>query len=209
MSFIDPAFIQKVAPSIEKAINLALSMDPVSQKKLNLLQGCILEVSITTPKQTLFFGSEGGKVVILPPQDSSSVCLSGNAFSLIKLANYQDKTSLFKNKEIILSGDAVRAQQIQGLMGSVNIDWEGILAALIGDVPAHFIGTSLRQSLAFGKNISQSFINDLEEFIKYEVRLIPSKALAKTQFEAIDQLRLATDRLEARLKQAFKQTQKS
>ena len=70
------------------------------------------------------------------------------------------------------------------------------------------IGTSLRQSLAFGKNLSQSFMNDLEEFIKYEVRLIPSKAIAKTQFEAIDQLRLATDRLEARLKQAFKQTEK-
>jgi ubiquinone biosynthesis protein UbiJ len=209
MSVIDPTLIQKVAPAIERAINLTLSMDPVSQKKLNLLQGCILEISVTTPKQTLFFGSEDGKIVILPPQDSSSVCLSGSAFSLVKLANSQEKTSLFSNQEITISGDAVRAQQIQGLMGSVNIDWEGILATFIGDVPAHLIGSSFRQSLAFGKNISQSFINDLEEFIKYEVRLIPSKALAKTQFEAIDQLRLATDRLEARLIQAFKQTEKS
>ncbi|MFT7373903.1 MAG: ubiquinone biosynthesis protein UbiJ [Oleiphilaceae bacterium] len=208
MSLIDPTLIQKIAPSIEKAINLALSMDPVSQKKLNLLQGCILEVAITAPQQTLFFGSIDGKVVILPPQDSSSVCLSGRAFAFIKLASTQNKTALFKNKEITLSGDAVRAQQIQGLMGSVNIDWEGILATFIGDVPAHFIGTSLRQSLAFGKNISQSFINDLEEFIKYEVRLIPSKAMAKNNFDAIDQLRLAADRLEARLKLAVKQTKK-
>ena len=208
MSFIDPAVVQKAAPAIEKAINLAISMDPASQKKLLLLQGCILEVAITSPKQTLFFGSDNGKVVILPPQDSSSVCLSGSALALIKLANTEDKTKLFKHKEISLSGDAVRAQQIQGLMGSINVDWEGILATFIGDVPAHLIGTSLRQSLAFGKNLSQSFMNDLEEFIKYEVRLIPSKAIAKTLFEAIDQLRLATDRLEARLKQAFKQTEK-
>lgn len=208
MSLIDPSMIQKIAPAIEKAINLALSLDPVSQKKLNLLQGCVFELAITAPTQTLFFGSEDGKVIIMPPQENASVCLSGRAFSLIKLANTQNKTSLFRNKEITISGDAVRAQQIQGLMASIKIDWEGILAALIGDVPAHLIGSSLRQSVAFGKNVSQSFMTDLEEFVKYEVRLIPSKALAKNNFEAIDQLRLATDRLEARLKHAFKQTDK-
>ncbi|MFT6123779.1 MAG: ubiquinone biosynthesis protein UbiJ [Oleiphilaceae bacterium] len=209
MSFIDPTLIQKAAPTIEKAINLALSMDPAAQKKLNLLQGCIFEVAITAPKQVLFFGSIDGKVVILPPQDTSSVCLSGRAFAFIKLASTKNKASLFKNKEIILSGDAVRAQQIQGFMASVNIDWEGILASFIGDAPAHIFGSSLRQSLSFGKKLSQSFISDLEEFIKYEVRLIPSKALAKAQFETIDQLRLATDRLEARLKQALKTTDDS
>ena len=57
--------------------------------------------------------------------------------------------------------------------------------------------------MAFGKTLSRSFMNDLEEFIKYEVRLIPSKTLAKKQFETIDQLRLASDRLEARLKLAL------
>jgi len=209
MSFIDPSLIRKAAPSIEKAINMALSMDPASQKRLNLLKGCILEVAITSPKQSFFFGSEDGKVVILAPQDRASVRLEGNAFAFIKLASYQNKALLFRNKEISLSGDAVRAQQIQSFMADVNIDWEGILATAIGDLPAHFIGTSLRQSFSFGKNLSQSFINDMEEFIKYELRLIPSKALAKTQFEAIDQLRLATDRLEARLKQTFNQAQKS
>jgi ubiquinone biosynthesis protein UbiJ len=207
MSFIDPVLIQKAAPTIEKAINLALSMDPVAQKKLNLLQGCIFEVAITAPEQVLFFGSRDGKVVILPPQETSSVCLSGRAFSLIKLASTKDKTALFRNKEITLSGDAVRAQQIQGFMGSVNLDWEGMLASFIGDVPAHLFGTSLRQSLSFGKQLSRSFVSDLEEFIKYEVHLMPSKALAKTQFDTIDQLRLATDRLEARMKQAFKKTE--
>lgn len=200
MSLIDPALIQKVAPTIEKAINLALSMDPVSQKKLNLLQGCILKIDITTPNQTLYFGSEEGKVVILEPQENASVCLSGTAFSFVKLASAQDKTALFRQQEITLSGDGVRAQQIQGFMSSVTIDWEGILATVVGDVSANLIGSSLRHSFTLGKTISQSFINDLEEFIKYEVRLIPSKATAQKQFEAIDQLRLATDRLEARIK---------
>ncbi len=209
MSLIDPSLIQKAAPTIEKALNMALSMDPASQKKLNLLQGCILEVAINSPKQTFFFGSDNGKVVLLPEQDRSTVRLSGSALAFIKLASYQNKTQLFRSKEIILSGDAVRAQQIQSFMGKVNIDWEGILATLIGDVPANFIGTSLRQSFSFGKTLSQSFINDVEEFIKYEVRLIPSKALSKTQFEAIDQLRLATDRLEAKVRKAFNQTEKS
>lgn len=204
MSFFDPLLIKNIAPSIEKAINIALDMDPLSQKKLKLLEGCILKVAITSPVQTFYFGSESGKVVLLPEQNTSSVQLSGNAFAFIKLATYENKTQLFRCKEINLSGDAVRAQQIQSFMSSIKIDWDGILATLIGDIPANFIGNSIRQSWSFGKMLSQSFLSDLEEFVKYEVRLIPGKALANKQFDAIDQLRLATDRLEARIKKQLK-----
>jgi ubiquinone biosynthesis protein UbiJ len=82
------------------------------------------------------------------------------------------------------------------------------LAEAIGEVPAHLITTSLHSSVVWGKSLTGSFKQDLEEFIKYELRLLPSRAMAVAQFEAIDQLRLATDRLEARFKNLVKQKAK-
>jgi len=201
MSLFDTPIVQQFAPALESAINSAIAMDPASEKKLKLLNGCVLEVNITSIKQSFFFGVSDQEIHLLPSETPPSVTLCGSSFSLAKLALIQDKNSLFKRKEVTMSGDAVRAQQIQNFMRSLKIDWEALLAEIIGDVPAHFLSTSLVSSLQWSKSLSQSLKQDLEEFIKYELRLLPSKAVATRQFEAIDQLRLASDRLEARFKQ--------
>jgi len=218
MSFLDSAMLQRIAPAMESAVNTALTMDPGAQKHLHRLRGCILEVHITSPDRSFFFGVESQdienlagqktanetktqcKVCLLPGAPASSVQLTGSASAFIKLASYREKNILFKTKEIQLSGDSVRAQQIQAFMQSINIDWEGLLATFIGDVPAHILGSSLRNGFSWGKMFSQSLIRDAEEFIKYEVRMLPSKAIAKNQFAAIDKLYQATGNLEKRIK---------
>lgn len=208
MAFLDIPIVQQAAPALEKAINLALSMDPSSQKRLKPLEGCILQIYFTAAKRSIFFKAEKGNVVLLGNHDSPSVVLSGKMIAFVKLAYLSDKQQLFRDKEIELAGDAVRAQQIQHFMANINIDWEALLAEVIGDVPAHVLGTSIRQGIGWGKSLTSTFLTDLEEFVKYEVRLLPSKALAVRQFDAIDQLRSATDRLEARIKSLVKAAEK-
>jgi ubiquinone biosynthesis protein UbiJ len=239
MSILDPKIMQSIAPAIEKAINAALTMDPSAQKHLKRLQGCILEVQISSANRSFYFGVESVnpgqsdrpsyqvkintndsdkqapqfQVVLMTDSDTSSVQIKGSALSFIKLASYQKKGSLFKTKEIQLSGDSVRSQQIQAFMAAVNIDWEGILATFIGNVPAHILGNSLRNSFSWGKTLTLSLLRDAEEFIKYEVSLLPSKDIATTQFTAIDKLYRATESLEKRIKhklaKANKKTEKS
>lgn len=199
--------LNTLAPAVEKAINAALSMDPGSQKKLHPLRGCVLEINIRSTRRSIFFGVKDDKIILMPNDDTPSVRLEGSLFALIKLASYNDKKPLFKSKEIVLSGDAVRTEQIQNFIRNINVDWEGVLAEVIGDVPAHFLGSSVRQGLSWSKMLSQSFLRDVEEFIKYEVRLIPGKALASKQFAAVDKLRLATDQLEARFKSLVSRTE--
>ncbi len=200
MGLLDASLVRKLAPALEHAINIALSMDPASRNRLKPLQGCVLELHFLSLKQSLFFGAEDGRVVLYPTAKQASVTLSGTIPSFLKLAASQNKSALFKSREVSLSGDAVRAQQIQQFAAGIDIDWEGLLAEIIGDVPAHFVGSSIRQSLSWTKHLSGSLRRDIEEFIKYELRLLPGKALGNSQFDAIDQLRLATDRLEARIK---------
>lgn len=204
MSLFTQPLIQKLAPSLERAINKALSMDPAASKKLKPLSGCILEINIESLKQSLFIGAKDGEVLLLSADKAPTVTLSGSVSALIKLALLKDSSTLFKQRQIAFSGDAVRAQQIQIFASSLNVDWEGLLADVIGDTPARFLSTGTRQSLMFLQNFSQNFVRDIEDYIKYELRLLPSRAGAAKQFEAIDQLRLASDRLEARVKHLAK-----
>lgn len=182
-------------------------MDPSAQKHLQRLKDCVFEVHVSSAKQSFLFGVKSNdstghinhQVIVLSSQQPTSVQLKGSALSLIKLAFYQDKNTLFKSQEIQISGDSVRIQQIQAFMLSLNLDWEGLLANFIGDIPAHFLGSSVRSSMNWGKKLSQALVRDLEEFVKFELRLFPNKSQAKKQFLAIDKLYQATESIEKRL----------
>jgi ubiquinone biosynthesis protein UbiJ len=200
MNLFSQPLVQQLAPSLERAINAALAMDPGSEKKLQPLNGCVLEIRISNLNQSLFIGAKGNRVLLLSAEHAPTVTMTASLFTLMKLAAQRDSAELLANRELSFSGDAVRAQQIQRFTDNLDIDWEGLLARLIGDAPARFLSNSAKQSLAMAKTFSQNFARDLEEFVKYELRLLPSRALAKKQFDTIDQLRMASDRLEARVK---------
>jgi ubiquinone biosynthesis accessory factor UbiJ len=191
---------------LSSAINLALAKDPVARKKLHGLRNCVLELHLKNLNQSLFIAVQNERIAVLAVLKDApkpSVRVSGNLIAFIKLATQDNSRALFQSEEIVLNGDAVRAQQILHLVETLNIDWEALIADAIGDIPAHVIGSSLKKSWAWTQKLSATLLRDLEEYVKYELRLFPSKPMAKRQFDKIDQLRLATDRLEARMKKLF------
>ena len=200
MNLFSQPLLQQFAPALERAINAALAMDPGAEKKLQPLNGCVLEIRISNLNQSLFIGAKGNRVLLLSAEHSPTVTMTASLLALAKLAAKRDSGELIANRDISFSGDAVRAQQIQRFTDNLDIDWEGLLARFIGDAPAKFLTSGAKQSLTLAKTFGQNFVRDLEEFVKYELRLLPSRALADKQFDAIDQLRIASDRLEARVK---------
>jgi ubiquinone biosynthesis protein UbiJ len=200
MNLFSQPLLQQFAPVLQRAINAALMMDPGAEKKLQPLNGCVLEIRISNLNQSLFIGAKGNRVLLLSAEHAPTVTMTASLFALAKLAARRDSAELIANRDLSFSGDAVRAQQIQRFTDNLDIDWEGLLARFIGDTPAKFVTSSAKQSATFAKTFSQNFVRDLEEFVKYELRLLPSRALADKQFDAIDQLRTASDRLETRVK---------
>ena len=200
MNLFNQPLLQQFAPALERAINAALAMDPGAEKKLQPLNGCVLEIRISNLNQSLFIGAKGNRVLLLSAEHAPTVTMTASLLTLAKLAAKRDSAELIAKRDLSFSGDAVRAQQIQRFTDNLDIDWEGLLARFIGDTPAKFLTSGAKQSLTLAKTFGQNFVRDLEEFIKYELRLLPSRALADKQFDAIDQLRIASDRLEARVK---------
>jgi ubiquinone biosynthesis protein UbiJ len=214
MTQMDNKRLNKIIKAVESAINTALAMDPIAQKHLKRLKDCTLAINISAPGKLLYVGVEehlteadpesAYRVTLLGTQNQSDVEIKGRLLSFIKLAATSDKNTLLRTKEIQMSGDSIRIQQIQAFLSVVRVDWEGILSSVIGDIPAHIIGTSLRHGLSFGLNLGQSLIRDAEEFIKYELRLFPNKAVANKQFTAINKLQEASDKLEQKIKARLK-----
>lgn len=226
MSQLELTWLQSFANQVISGINSALAMAPAAQKHLKNLEHCSVKLQITGLNSAFYFGvtpypesklAPGGEaraknyhVQFIDPTDNPEVLLSGSPLSLLKLFSQKDKAQLFKNKELSLQGESVRIQQVLAFIHALEIDWDGLLGKFIGDVPAHLIGTTLRTGLAWGVNLSQAFFRDAEEYIKYELRLLPDKNRARKQFSSIAALANAVQDLNARfdkLETETKQTQ--
>lgn len=213
MRHTESGWLMSAANQIVSRVNSALAMAPGAQKHLKNLEQCVVRIQVSAIDKAFYFGVvacadsdeaslEAGqtkyKVQLVQPRDNPDVSLSGSPLSFIKLISQKNKASLFTRKELELQGDAVRIQQIFAFLNTLEIDWDGLLANFIGDVPAHFIGSTLRTGLAWGFSFSQAFIRDAEEYIKFELRLLPDKARASKQFSAISELAKDVDNLKAR-----------
>lgn len=212
MKLLESDWVKSIANQLVSALNSALAMAPGAQKHLKNLESCRLKVHLNGLDADLFFGvsqletdesAEQTKysVQLVEPIDAPDVTVSGSPLAFIKFLTQKNKTALFQTKELTLEGNSVRIQQILSFLASLEIDWEGLLAGFIGDVPAHFLGSSIRSSLLWGLSFSQSLLRDTEEFIKYELRLLPDKQQAKKQFSAITKLSEELEKLKHRFDQ--------
>ncbi|KZY62503.1 hypothetical protein A3737_14975, partial [Oleiphilus sp. HI0065] len=158
MNLFSQPLLQQFAPVLQRAINAALMMDPGAEKKLQPLNGCVLEIRISNLNQSLFIGAKGNRVLLLSAEHAPTVTMTASLFALAKLAARRDSAELIANRDLSFSGDAVRAQQIQRFTDNLDIDWEGLLARFIGDTPATFVTSSAKQSATFAKTFSQNFV---------------------------------------------------
>jgi ubiquinone biosynthesis protein UbiJ len=214
MFYNESGWLLSAANQLVTAVNRALAMAPGTQKHLKNLTQCVFKLQISGINRRVYFGVTAVsnhdqrafeatpaiyKVQLIEPTEKVDVTLTGSPISLVKLLGSQNKALLFSNRELELQGDAVRIQQILAFLGALEIDWDGLLAEFIGDVPAHLIGSTVRSGLAWSLSLSKAFIRDAEEYIKYELRLLPDKQRASKQFQGITDLVARADALSGRL----------
>jgi ubiquinone biosynthesis protein UbiJ len=83
-------------------------------------------------------------------------------------------------------------------MAELDIDWEAALAELIGDVPAHLLGETIRNSAEFRSNALNRAQSALAEVSQEELRLTPSKNEYQSFVQSVRHLSTDVDRLAAR-----------
>lgn len=186
---------------LEKLINHALGFDPASLQALSQLAGRTLAVDCTFPPLQIGaeFSSDGNIMLSSTLFTGADVTLKGTALSLAKLASDSSEKVTFVGSGVEVTGSQDLLRDLRRILGNLDIDWEAALAALVGDIPAHFIAKTLRTTHQWRQDSGSRAFSGGAEYIREEVRLVAGRAEVEQWANAIETLARETDRLSARL----------
>jgi ubiquinone biosynthesis protein UbiJ len=185
---------------LELAINSALKYDPATLRELTALEGQVLLVDCTVPAMRIAIQTSQQRIILHSSwDDEAAVTLQGSLIALAKMAANASDTSSFAGSGVQLSGDLETLHKLQKILPQLNIDWEGALADIIGDVPAHMVGSALRKSAEIAQQNKQRVTTALTEFAQEELQLIPSQNAFAQFKQEVRKMASDTDRIKARI----------
>ena len=188
----------------ETLINAALTKDPASKQALTKLEGQVLLVESTLPPLTIAIEPTATGIQLHDNWDGNvTVTINGTLIAMAAIAFNAKESISFSGTGVNVSGNLDTLHQLNKIMGDVDIDWEGALAEIIGDIPAHLIAKGIRNSAVIRKDIVTRASSGLVEVAQEEFNLTPSKNEFETIIPDIRQLSADADRLAARVKRLY------
>jgi ubiquinone biosynthesis protein UbiJ len=163
------------------------------------LEGRALSLVFEGTPITLFFRVTDGRIAIdTRDAGEADATLSGSPISLLSLVGPGAEDRL-RGSSIRIAGDAEVAQRFRDLLQHAQPDFEEELSRVVGDVAAHQVANIARSFFDWGRKAADSFSSNVAEYLQEEGRDVPARVEVEEFLEAVDQLREATDRLDARL----------
>ena len=132
-----------------------------------------------------------------------AVTINGTLIAMAAIAVNAKESISFSGTGVNVSGNLDTLHQLNKIMGDVDIDWEGALAEIIGDIPAHLIAKGIRNSAVIRKDIVTRASSGLVEVAQEEFNLTPSKNEFEAMIPDIRQLSADADRLAARVRRLY------
>ena len=188
----------------ETLINGALTKDPASKHALTKLAGQVLLVESTLPPLTIAIEPAATGIQLHDNWDGNvAVTINGTLIAMAAIAVNAKESISFSGTGVNVSGNLDTLHQLNKIMGDVDIDWEGALAEIIGDIPAHLIAKGIRNSAVIRKDIVTRASSGLVEVAQEEFNLTPSKNEFEAMIPDIRQLSADADRLAARVRRLY------
>jgi ubiquinone biosynthesis protein UbiJ len=150
-----------------------------------------MRIAIQTSQQQIILHSSW--------DDEAAVTLQGSLIALAKMAANASDTSSFAGSGVQLSGDLETLHKLHKILSQLNIDWEGALADIIGDVPAHMVGSALRKSSDIAQQNKQRVTSALTEVAQEELQIVPSRNGFEQFKKEVRGMASDTDRLMAKV----------
>lgn len=202
----DPTLNIAAFAAMERAINTALAMDGATRQRLQALDGNCFLLECTEPaiKVYVLVNHDGIRLPVFY-EAKPNTHLIGPMSEFIALATADDKPSALVNSGVRLQGDSAPLIRLADMLADIELDWEGELAKLVGDVPAHMFGEASRQLLRFGKRTHNTFLRHLEEYLHEEARLLPTRLEVEDFIGDVQKLAQDVERIDARIRRLQQQ----
>ncbi len=192
----------------ETAINRALDYDPASRAAIAELEGQVVCIESTLPPLRFYVLHDPDGLMLLENYEGEpDTTLTGSALSLATLAVVGQEQVSFFATGIEVRGSQELLRKIREILIKLDVDWEAILAKLIGDVPAHLLGSGLRSAANWHRTAFGRAGAAFSGFNQEELRVVPTKPEVETFFRDVGKLKQDVDRASARVMRLIEQQQ--
>jgi ubiquinone biosynthesis protein UbiJ len=186
--------------AVEKGLNRMLALDGAAHARLARLEGKVIAVQSRAPDVTLHLLPHAEGLRLAGRWEAPADCtLRAPAGELLRLALARDKTAVLHGPAVALEGDTAALTELTAILQDLDLDWEYELSRWLGPVGARLVGSPLRSGLRWSRQSLDSLRQDLADYLAEESRQLVGRQEAEARFSEIDELRLALDRLDARI----------
>ena len=206
LAHLPAELLQAFCIPAEAAINHVLRYDPVALRQLGRSQGRLLAIvidgAIPVRVRVLDNGislSAGNNYEETSAEAIADATLSGSLSDFLALARADDKANTLINSAIDMDGDSEFAFGLTRVAQQLDIDWEAVIEPATGSLLAHQLGKGLRGLLKWGKSTAATYRVAVKDYLEDEAQLVTPKPLIAQFADDVDDLKLATDRLAARI----------
>jgi ubiquinone biosynthesis protein UbiJ len=188
------------------AINRYLDYDPEGPKQLAKMEGKVVALNFQPLDIKLFVILTSGGLDLLEEMDTDAdTTITGSPLSLAMMGVNESSTASLFSGDVVIEGDIELGNQFQEFLENVEVDWEEPLSQLTGDVVANQIGHFARDLSSWMQESSKTNAMNVAEYFREEKRMLPSSFEVERFKKGVDELRLSTDRLEAKVQRLVRQ----
>lgn len=199
MEKLPTEMLQALCVPAEAAVNHVLRYDPAALNALARSQGRLLALNIEGVSPLFVRILDNGIGLSFSNEAVADATLTGAVRDFLALARADDKANTLINSAIDMDGDSEFAIALTRVAQNLDIDWEALITPATGGLLAHQIGKGLRGLLNWGRTTGSTYKTAVKDYLEDEAQLVTPEPLIRQFADDVDDLKLATDRLAARI----------
>lgn len=186
--------------TIETAINAWLKLDGEAMPQFASMQYKVIRLHITGLELNLYFLPGTDNIQVLSQYEGDAdTTIHGSPMALMRLSQSDDAGKTMLDTDARVEGDTALGMRFSAILKSVDIDWEEFLSKAVGDIIAHQAGSIASEATGWVKDSTQAMRKNLGEYLTEESQLTVAEAELASYMDQIDEMRMDTDRLDARV----------
>jgi ubiquinone biosynthesis protein UbiJ len=188
---------------LAEILNKIISQDNHIREKMSAFSGKTLTICGRVPDINITVNFEATKIHLSAINAETlaiepDATISGSSRDLLQLL-LDGKNRPLANPKISISGDAKLSQDLYTTINELDLHWADYLAPYLGDILSNQIDQASSDVKNWARNTDQSIKRNLDEYLKEEVSAVPDESQLETFDDRLDLLKIASDRLQARI----------
>ncbi len=186
--------------SIERAVNAALRADPATQQRLAEHSGRLVSVHLRFPARAVYvLIVEDGVECYHSSDAEADVSVSGGALELAaQLLDWRSAPGVIGGP-VSIRGDRELLQQLSAIARDLDIDWGALFEPVLGSDMAQQLDHGARQLFSWARQGLERLAQQGSRYLGEESGLLPSRHALREFGRDVEELEMATERLQARI----------